>query len=51
MKTSFSNQTVIQFPPQWRAGMTLIEVVVALAITGLTVGESSQDISIARHPQ
>jgi len=38
MKTSFSNQTVIQFPPQWRAGMTLIEVVVALAITGLRVG-------------
>jgi prepilin-type N-terminal cleavage/methylation domain-containing protein len=38
MKTRFSNQTVVQFPPQGRAGMTLVEVVVALAITGLTVG-------------
>jgi prepilin-type N-terminal cleavage/methylation domain-containing protein len=32
------NQKVVQFPPQGRAGMTLVEVVIALAITGLTVG-------------
>jgi len=37
MKTRFSNQTVVQFPPRGRAGMTLVEVVVALAITGLVV--------------
>jgi prepilin-type N-terminal cleavage/methylation domain-containing protein len=37
MKTGFSNQEVVQFPPRGRAGMTLIEVIVALAITGLMV--------------
>jgi len=37
MKTGFSKQRVVQFPPRGRAGMTLVEVVVALAITGLTV--------------
>jgi prepilin-type N-terminal cleavage/methylation domain-containing protein len=37
MKIGFSNQTVVQCPPRGRAGMTLVEVVVALAITGLTV--------------
>lgn len=38
MKTKFSNQKVVQFPPRGRAGMTLVEVVIALAITGLMVG-------------
>jgi prepilin-type N-terminal cleavage/methylation domain-containing protein len=38
MKTRFSNQKVVQFPPRGRAGMTLVEVVIALAITGLMVG-------------
>ena len=38
MKTMYSNQKVVQFPPRGRAGMTLVEVVIALAITGLTVG-------------
>ena len=38
MKTMCSNQKVVQFPPQGRAGMTLVEVVIALAITVLTVG-------------
>jgi prepilin-type N-terminal cleavage/methylation domain-containing protein len=38
MKTSFSNQKTVQFSPRNRAGMTLVEVVVALAITGLMVG-------------
>jgi prepilin-type N-terminal cleavage/methylation domain-containing protein len=42
MKSGFvkirrSNQKVVQFPPRGRAGMTLIEVVVALAIAGLMV--------------
>jgi prepilin-type N-terminal cleavage/methylation domain-containing protein len=37
MKTRFLNQKVVQFPPRGRAGMTLVEVVVALAITGLVV--------------
>jgi len=38
MKTRYSNQKDVQFPPRGRAGMTLVEVVIALAITGLTVG-------------
>ncbi|MGA2242276.1 MAG: hypothetical protein ABSH11_09590 [Verrucomicrobiota bacterium] len=38
MKTRFLNQKVVQFPPRGRAGMMLVEVVIALAITGLTVG-------------
>src|SRR5208282_1958090 len=38
MKTRFPNQKVVQFPPRGRAGMTLVEVIIALAITGLTVG-------------
>ncbi|MGA3283855.1 MAG: hypothetical protein ABSD57_05280 [Verrucomicrobiota bacterium] len=38
MKTRFSNQKVVQFPPRGQAGMMLVEVVIALAITGLTVG-------------
>ncbi|HTX22785.1 MAG TPA: prepilin-type N-terminal cleavage/methylation domain-containing protein [Candidatus Aquilonibacter sp.] len=33
----FFNQTVVQSPSRGRAGMTLVEVVVALAITGLMV--------------
>jgi len=37
MKTRHPNQKVVQFPPRGRAGMTLVEVVLALAITGLTV--------------
>jgi prepilin-type N-terminal cleavage/methylation domain-containing protein len=37
MKTRLSNKAVVQFPKQGRAGMTLIEVVIALAIAGLTV--------------
>jgi prepilin-type N-terminal cleavage/methylation domain-containing protein len=37
MKIRFSNQKVVQFPPRGRAGMTLVEVIVALAITGLMV--------------
>ena len=38
MKTRFSNQRVVQFPPRGRAGTTLVEAVIALAITGLMVG-------------
>jgi len=38
MRTGFSNQKVLQIPPRGRAGMTLVEVVIALALTGLTVG-------------
>ncbi len=38
MKTRFLNQTVVHFPPRGRAGMTLVEVVIALAITGVTLG-------------
>jgi type II secretory pathway pseudopilin PulG len=37
MKTRFSNQTAVLFPPRGWAGMTLVEVIVALAITALTV--------------
>jgi prepilin-type N-terminal cleavage/methylation domain-containing protein len=37
MKIRFSNQKVVPFPPRGRAGMTLVEVIVALAITGLMV--------------
>jgi prepilin-type N-terminal cleavage/methylation domain-containing protein len=37
MRTRFSNQTAVLFPTRGWAGMTLIEVVVALAITALTV--------------
>jgi prepilin-type N-terminal cleavage/methylation domain-containing protein len=37
MKTRLLNQKVVQFPLRGRDGMTLIEVVIALAITGLTV--------------
>ena len=37
MKTKCSNQRVVRFVPGERAGMTLVEVIVALAITGLTV--------------
>src|ERR1700690_2887827 len=37
MKTRFSNQKVVQFPPRGRAGMSLVDVVIALAITGLMV--------------
>jgi prepilin-type N-terminal cleavage/methylation domain-containing protein len=37
MKMRFANQHAVQFPMQNRAGMTLVEVIVALAITGLTV--------------
>ncbi|MGA9778417.1 MAG: prepilin-type N-terminal cleavage/methylation domain-containing protein [Limisphaerales bacterium] len=33
-----SNQKVFQFLPPGRAGMTLVEVVIALAIAGLTLG-------------
>jgi prepilin-type N-terminal cleavage/methylation domain-containing protein len=37
MKTRHSDQKAVRFPPRGRAGMTLVEVVMALAITGLTV--------------
>jgi prepilin-type N-terminal cleavage/methylation domain-containing protein len=37
LKTGFLHKKVVQFPPRNRAGMTLIEVVVALAIAGLMV--------------
>jgi prepilin-type N-terminal cleavage/methylation domain-containing protein len=37
VKIRLLNQKVIQCPPQGRAGMTLIEVVVALALAGLMV--------------
>jgi len=37
MKTRFFNLKAVQFPPRGRAGMTLVEVAVALAITGLMV--------------
>ena len=37
MKTMCSNQRVVRCVPGERAGMTLVEVIVALAITGLTV--------------
>lgn len=38
MKIRYSNQKAVQFPPRGWAGMTLVEVVIALAITGLMVG-------------
>jgi len=38
MKTKYSNRKIAQFPPRGRAGMTLVEVVIALAIAGLTLG-------------
>jgi type II secretory pathway pseudopilin PulG len=38
MKIRYANQKVVPFPLRERAGMTLVEVVIALAITGLTVG-------------
>lgn len=38
MKTRRSFQEAVSCPPQKRLGMTLVEVVVALAVTGLTVG-------------
>ncbi len=38
MKIMCSNQKVFQFLPPGRAGMTLVEVVIALAIAGLTLG-------------
>jgi type II secretory pathway pseudopilin PulG len=38
MKTRFSNQQVVQFPPRGRAGMMLVEVMIALGITGLMMG-------------
>jgi len=38
MKTMCAKQKVGRFPRRGRAGMTLVEVIVALAITGLTVG-------------
>jgi prepilin-type N-terminal cleavage/methylation domain-containing protein len=37
LKINILNQKIVQFPPRGRAGMTLVEVVVALAITGLMV--------------
>jgi prepilin-type N-terminal cleavage/methylation domain-containing protein len=38
MKTRYPNQKAVQFLSRGRAGMTLVEVVIALAITGLMVG-------------
>jgi prepilin-type N-terminal cleavage/methylation domain-containing protein len=38
MKTRHLHQKIVQFLPPGRAGMTLVEVMMALAITGLTVG-------------
>jgi len=37
LKTRFPNRKAVKFPPRGRAGMTLIEVVVAMAIAGLMV--------------
>jgi prepilin-type N-terminal cleavage/methylation domain-containing protein len=37
LKTMFLNQKVVQFPLRGRAGMTLVEVVIALALSGLMV--------------
>ncbi|HTY86324.1 MAG TPA: hypothetical protein VMB80_02570 [Candidatus Acidoferrum sp.] len=37
MKIRCSNQRVVFFPPRGRAGTTLVEVVIALAITGVTL--------------
>jgi hypothetical protein len=37
LKINILNQKIVQFPPRGRVGMTLVEVVVALAITGLMV--------------
>jgi prepilin-type N-terminal cleavage/methylation domain-containing protein len=38
MITGYLNQKVVHFPPRGRTGMTLVEVIIALAITGLVVG-------------
>jgi Tfp pilus assembly protein PilE len=38
LKTKFLNQRAARFRSQKKAGMTLVEVVISLAITGLTVG-------------
>jgi type II secretory pathway pseudopilin PulG len=38
MKTRVLNQQVVQFPLRGRVGMTLVEVMIALGIIGLTVG-------------
>ena len=38
MKIRFLNQNVVTFRRRGRAGTTLVEVAIALAITGLTVG-------------
>lgn len=38
MKIICANQKVFQFPPPGQGGMTLVEVVIALAIAGLTLG-------------
>ncbi len=38
MKIMYLNQKIVPFPPRGRAGMTLVEVVIALAITVLTLG-------------
>ena len=37
MKIRISNQSGVQSPPRSRAGMTLVEVMMALAITGLVL--------------
>ena len=37
MKIRYPKQKIVPFLPRGRAGMTLVEVVIALAITGLTV--------------
>ena len=38
MKIRFLNQKIVQYPPRGRVGMTLVEVMIALGIIGLTVG-------------
>jgi prepilin-type N-terminal cleavage/methylation domain-containing protein len=38
LKTRLLNQKAVQFPPRGRAGMTLVEVVISLAIAALMVG-------------
>jgi len=38
MKIMCPDQSVVRFVPRGGAGLTLVEVIVALAITGLTVG-------------
>ena len=51
MKIRFLNQKIVQYPPRERVGMTLVEVMIALGIIGLTVGGIFNGYIFARHPQ